>query len=432
MFSRLRSFFILLALATFSAINAQNVVVLNLDGPIYPSTAVYIKNGLNKAIDENGVCVVLQINTPGGLLEPSRQIVGQIINADIPVISYVAPAGAHAGSAGAFIALAADISAMAPGSNIGAAHPILPGQVPDSIMNSKLTEDARAFMRSIAEHRGRDTTLILQMVTLSRSFSADEALQSNIIDLKVNSVNDLVHAIDGRTVQLASGKSVVLNTATAKIRTIEMGNKQKFLTFLSNPNFMYVFLLMGIMGLFFELSNPGGLAPGIIGIICLILAGFGMSVLPIDFTGLALIVVAIILFILEIKFQSYALLSIGGVICLFLGSVFLIDENSEDMVHISWSVLITSVVITSAFFILLIYLGLKAQMGKRKTGIESLVGMRGIAMENIAPGGRVRVNGEFWNAVAENGFIEAKNEVEIVAVRDFTLIVKAISQSMGG
>ena len=427
MFFRLRTFFILLALAIFSPIIAQNVVVLNLDGPIYPSTAVYIEDGLNQAIVENAVCVVLKINTPGGLLEPSRQIVGQIINADIPIISYVAPAGAHAGSAGAFIALSANISAMAPGSNIGAAHPIIAGQVSDSVMNSKLTEDAGAFMRSIAEHRGRDTTLILQMVTLSRSFSADQALQNQIIDLKANSVYDLLQAIDGRTVQLASGKSVVLNTATAKIKTIEMGSKQKFLTFLSNPNFMYVFLLMGMMGLFFELSNPGGFAPGIIGIICLILAGFGMSVLPIDYTGLALIIVAIILFVLEIKFQSYALLSFGGVICLFLGSVFLIDENSADMVHISWSVLITSVVITSAFFILLIYLGLKAQMGKRKTGIESLIGMRGIAMENIAPDGRVRVNGEFWNALAENEYIEAKNEVEVLAIKDFTLIVKGIT-----
>ncbi len=181
------------------------------------------------------------------------------------------------------------------------------------------------------------------------------------------------------------------------------------------------------MGLFFEFSNPGGLAPGIIGVVFLILAGYGMAILPIDYTGLALIIVGIILFVLEIKFQSYALLSIGGVICLFLGSMFLIDETpSIDVLYISWTVLITSVVITSAFFILLVFFGIKAQFGKRKMGTEALVGLRGIAMEELSPEGRVRVNGEFWNAVAEDGDIAAKTEIEVIAVNQFKLTVKAV------
>lgn len=418
----------MLGMAFGSFVQAQKVVVLNLDGPIYPSTAEYINNGLQKAAEENAVCVVLKINTPGGLLDPTRMMVGKIMNASIPVISFVAPSGAHAGSAGAFVALAANITAMSPGSNIGASHPVLLGSVPDSIMNAKMTEDAAAFIRSIAEHRGKDSTLIMQMVTNSRSFSAKQALKNDIIDLKANNLADLLNKIDGRTVKLSSGENVLLQTASAAVETLEMGGKLKFLTFLSNPDLMYVFLIFGLMGLVFEISNPGGLVPGIIGVIFLILAGFGMSVLPIDYTGLALIIVAIILFVLEIQFQSYALLSIGGVICLFLGSIFLIDEApSIDVLYISWSVLITSVMVISAFFIFLVYYGIKAQYNKQKTGIEALIGMKGIAMEALAPEGRVRVNGEFWNAIAEEGAIAAKTEIEVTEVNQFKLTVKAVS-----
>ena len=422
-----KTFFIILGIAFSNFVHAQKVVVLNLNDPIYPSTADYINKGLDKAAEENAVCVVLKINTPGGLMKSTREMVGKIMNTPIPVISFVTPSGAHAGSAGAFVALATNITAMSPGSNIGASHPVLLGSIPDSIMNAKMTEDSGAFIRSIAEHRGKDTTLIMQMVTNSRSFSAEQALENNIIDLKANNLNELLNKIDGWTVRLNSGKDIILHTASAEVETVEMGGKLKFLTFLSNPNLMYVFLIMGLMGIFFEFSNPGGLVPGIVGIVCLILAGYGMSVLPIDFTGLALIIVGIILFVLEIKFQSYALLSIGGVICLFLGSIFLIDETpSIDVLYISWSVLITSVVIISAFFIFLVFFGVKAQFGKRKTGTETLVGLRGIAMEDLSPEGRVRVNGEFWNAVAEEGDIAVKTEIEVVAVKQFKLTVKAV------
>jgi len=423
----LKIFFIILGLAFSSFVHAQKVVVLDLNDPIYPSTADYINNGLDKAAEENAVCVVLKINTPGGLMEPTREVVGKIMNSPIPVISFVTPSGAHAGSAGAFIALATNITVMSRGSNIGASHPVLLGSIPDSIMNAKMTEDAAAFIRSIAEHRKKDTTLIMQMVTNSRSFSAEQALRDSIIDLQANNLKELLTKIDGRTVRLNSGEDIILHTASAEVVTVEMGQKLRFLTYLSNPNLMYVFLIMGLMGLFFEFSNPGGLVPGIIGMISLILAGFGMSVLPIDFTGLALIIVGIILFVLEIKIQSYALLSIGGVICLFLGSMFLIDEApSIDVLYISWSVLVTSVVVISAFFIFLVFFGIKAQFGKRKTGIEALVGVRGIAMEALSPEGRVRVNGEFWNAVAEDGAIEAKTEIEVVAINQFKLTVKAV------
>ncbi len=423
----LKILFLILALAVCGFAQAQKVAVLTLDTPIYPSTADYINNGIDRAVGENAVCVVIKINTPGGLMDATREMVGKILGAPIPIISFVTPSGAHAGSAGAFIALSANIAAMSPGSNIGASHPVLLGSIPDSIMNAKMTEDSAAFIRSIAEHRKKDPSLIMEMVTNSRSFSAEQALDKGIMDLNANNLNDLLNKIDGRTVDV-NGESVILHTASAEIETIEMGQQQKFLTYLSNPNLMYVFLIMGLMGLFFEFSNPGGLVPGIVGAICLILAGYGMSVLPIDFTGLALIIVGIILFVLEIKFQSYALLSIGGIICLFLGSMFLIDESQAvDVFHISWSVLISSVVIMSGFFILLVFFGLKAQFNKKKTGNSVLVGLRGIAMEDLSPEGRVRVNGEFWNAISEEGTIAAKSEIEVVAINQFKLTVKSVS-----
>lgn len=424
----LKIFFIIFFLACNYSVKAQKVVVLELNTPIYPSTGEYIRNGIHKAVQEKAVCVILKINTPGGLLEPTRKIVGDIIKTPIPIISFVAPSGAHAGSAGAFIALAANITAMSPGSNMGASHPVLEGSVPDSVMTAKITEDAAAFMRSIAEHRRKDTTLVMQMVTNSRSFSAEQALENNIIDLKANNLKELLQKINGLEVHLDSGENRTLKTDGAKVETIEMSAKYKFLNFLSNPNVMYALLLLGLMGLFFEFSNPGGLAPGIIGVVCVILAGYGMSVLPIDFTGLALIIIGIILFMLEIKFQSFAILSISGVICLFLGSIFLINETpSIDVLYISWSVLITSVVITSAFFILLVYLGVKVQFTKRKTGIETLIGMKGITMEDLSPTGRVKVNGEFWNAVAQEGNIAAQTEIEVIEINQFKLTVKSVT-----
>ncbi len=424
----LRICFLILGLVVSSFANAQKVVVLNLDGPIYNSTAEYINKGLRQAVEENAVCVVIKINTPGGLLQSTRKITGKIMDTSIPVVSFVAPSGAHAGSAGAFIALAADIAVMSPGSNIGASHPVLEGSVPDTIMNAKMTEDAAAFIRSIAEHRGKDPTLIMEMVTDNRSFSAEQALKNNIIDVKAGNLPDLLNKINGSSVHLNSGENIILHTASAEVETIEMGRKEQLLTFLSNPNLMYVFLLMGLMGLFFEFTNPGGFVPGIVGVFCLILAAYGMSVLPIDYTGLALITLGILLFVLEMKFQSYALLSIGGTICLFLGSMFLVDEtSSNNVLYISWSLLITSVVVTSAFFFLLIFFGIKSQFSKRKTGIETLVGLQGIAMEDLFPEGRVRVNGEFWNAIAEGENIPANTEIEVTEVKQFRLTVKSVT-----
>lgn len=406
----------------------KKVIVLDLNTPIYAATARYIESGLQKAEEKNADFVIIKINTPGGLLEPTRKIVGSIMNAPMPVVSFVTPSGAHAGSAGAFIALSANFCAMSPGTNLGASHPVLSQGIPDSVMNQKMTEDVTAFLRSIAEKRDRDTTQLLLMVTNSRAFSAQQALSSHTIDFMAENVPDLLRQLHNRTFESSTGQTITLQTEHATIQTIEMSSKERFLNELNSPNIMYLLLLLGIMGILFEFFNPGAFAPAIIGVICLILAGYGMSLLPVDYTGLALIVLAIVLFILELKFPSHALLSIGGVVSLFIGSVFLIKKApSFDVVQISWSVLITSVVVTAAFFIFLIGIGLKAQTRKTKTGLQGLIGLQGITMETLAPEGRVRVNGEFWKAVSVSGNLSKDTPIEVVSVEQFMLSVKSLS-----
>lgn len=405
---------------------AQKVVVLNLDTPIYAATADYIHDGLQKAKEDKVSCVILKLNTPGGLLKPTRKIVGDIMQSPFPVVAFVAPSGAHAGSAGAFIALAADKVVMAPGTNIGAAHPVTAeGKSPKGVLGEKITNDAVAFMRSIAEQRGRDFSLLKEMVTDSRSFSAKEALKNGSIDFIASNLSQVLNQLDQQKITLANGKMVTLQTANAEVIPIDISLREHFFYFLSNPNVMYLLLLIGIFGVLFEVFNPGGLVPGIIGVLGLILAAYGMTLLPINFTGLALIGLAIVLFFLEIKVISYGLLTLGGVISLGLGAVFLIEPGpSFDVIGVSWLVIIISVIITTLFFIFIIGLGVKAQFTKTVTGKDALKGKKGETLEALSPKGHVRVNGEIWKATALDENIAARTPIEVVAIKNFQLIVK--------
>lgn len=425
----LKLFILLLGISLPFWAKAQKVVILNLDAPIYETTAQYVVTGLQKAAVDNASFVVIKINTPGGLLSATQKIVGSILEAPIPIISFVTPAGAHAGSAGAFIALAANVCAMSPGTNLGASQPVWSGGTHDSIMNQKTAEGAAAIIRSIAEKRGRDIRLLSQMVTSSSSYTAQQALQNHTIDLIAENQNELLKKLNNYSIQLNTGATIKLQTSSALLVTVfEMNAKDKFLNQLNDPNIMYLLLLVGMMGILFEFFNPGGMAPGIVGLICLGMAAYGMSLLPINFTGLALILLAIVLFILELKFPSHALLSISGVACLFFGSVFLIDSApSFDVVRISWSVLIPSIIVMAAFFIFLIGIGLKAQMQKPSTGASAMIGMKGITMEDLMPKGRVKVNGEFWDAVCENENISKGAAIEVVSIQQLQLTVKAVS-----
>ena len=413
--------------ATFG--QAQEAVVLNLDTPIYSATAEYVHDGLQQAEKDKASCIILKINTPGGLLKSTRKIVGDIMQSDVPVVAFVGPSGARAGSAGAFITLSANLVAMAPGTNIGAAHPVTSqGKDIEGEMNEKVTNDAVAFKKSIAEQRGRDFSQLKEMVTNSRSFSAKEALKDGNIDFIVNDISGLLNKIDGQTINLPSEKTVVLNTAGSKTKSIVSGFRVNFLNFLSNPDVMYLLLLIGLIGVLFEIFNPGIFVAGIIGAFCLILSGYGMTLLPVNFAGLALIVLAMVLFLLEIKITSFGLLTLGGVVSLGSGAVFLVKAApSFDVIGISWTVIIVSVILTALFFIFIIGLGLKAQLKKTGTGTELLKGKKGTVLKELSPKGQVRVNGEIWKAIAESENIPVETSVEVIEVNNFQLTVKPVS-----
>ncbi|HVB03045.1 MAG TPA: nodulation protein NfeD [Chitinophagaceae bacterium] len=406
---------------------AQTVYSLKLDGEINPVTQGYIHRGIKSAESNKAVCLIIHLNTPGGLLESTRSIVSDILESRVPVIVYVSPGGAHAGSAGVFITIAANIAAMAPGTNIGAAHPVELHGGYDSIMNEKVTNDAMAFIRSIAEKRNRDFQWAEQAVHNSVSITDSEALQLHVIDLIAKDTRDLLRQIDGKTVQLNSGP-LTLDTRNARIVAIDMKPSEKFLYALSDPNIAYVLLLIGIFGVLFEFFNPGAIFPGVIGGICLIMAFYSMNTLPVNYAGLALIIFAIILFVLEIKIASHGILAIGGIIALFLGSMMLIrTDSSLDVIRISLSVIITSVIVTGLFFIFVIGMGLKAQLLKPVTGIEGMIGETGNARETMDPDGTVQVHGEIWNAQSVTGRIEKDAKIKVTAIKNLKLFVELIN-----
>lgn len=404
----------------------NKVVLLTVDCAIHPACADYIHTGIETAVEEGAECVVIKLNTPGGLLKSTRVIVTDFLQSPIPVVVYVSPSGSQAASAGVFITMAGHIAAMAPGTNIGAAHPVSLQGVQDSIMMEKATNDAAAFIRTISEKRNRNVQWAEDAVRKSLSITESEALEKNVIDVVANDVRELLELIDGMEVETVKGLKI-LNTKDAEIVNIEMTFAQKLLSVLSDPNLAYILLMLGIYGLFFELYNPGAIFPGVIGGICLILAFYSLHTLPVNYAGLALIIFAVILFILEIKVVSYGILTIGGVISLLLGSMMLIDEESVlEAMEISMELIILVVVLTVAFFLFAITFGIKAQRKKVATGEEGIVGEKGVAISSLKPAGEVKVHGEIWNAESIDGTIKKGESVVVNAIEHLKLKVKRV------
>lgn len=419
--------FILLLLGIMLAENTgekTNVTLITYDGAITPACSDFIKLGIESAIKNNSECLIIKLNTPGGLLKSTRVIVSDILESKVPIVVYVSPGGAQAASAGVFITMAAHIAAMAPGTNIGAAHPVSLQGEQDSIMSEKATNDAAAFIRSISEKRNRNMKWAEDAVRKSLSLSETEALKQNVIDLISPNIEDLLKKINGKKIQTVIGEKI-LNTGNAVLNEVEMTLSLKFLTILSDPNIAYILFMLGLYGLLFEIFNPGVIFPGVIGGICIILAFYSMHTLPINYAGLALIVFAIILFVLEIKIVSHGVLSIGGVISLIIGSIMLINvESGLEVVKISWEVIALFVALTVLFFAFAITLGIKAQRRKPTTGVEGLIKEIGIAITDLNPEGEVKVHGEIWRAETIDGKIDSKSSVEIVDVKNLKLKVK--------
>jgi membrane-bound serine protease (ClpP class) len=403
---------------------AQKVISINVSEGINPSSAEYIQQGIEKAEKENAQCLIIKLNTPGGLLTSTRDIVTNIMQSEVPVIVYISPSGAHAGSAGTFITLASNIAAMAPGTNIGAAHPVTLDGKMDAVMTEKVTNDASALIRTIAEKRGRNVQWADEAVRTSVSITEQEALEKNVINVVAVNEKDLLNQVDGKQVQLNNGTKT-LHTKNATVEDLEMGSFQKVLSRLSDPNIAYIIMMLGFFGLLFELFNPGAIFPGIVGVICLILAFYSMSSMPVNYAALALIIFGIILYLLEIKIVSHGMLAIGGTISVLLGSLFLFRSSPvDDFVSLSHTVVFSVTTVTALFFIFLVTMGLRAQKAKPVSGANALIGQTAITIGTLDPSGQVSVVGEIWRAVSLSGAIGPNEDVTIKEIKELTLYVE--------
>lgn len=423
-------FIIILFLFLFGTPYASNdkkneVLLITVDGIINPVASEYIHKSIKKASEMNSEVLIIELDTPGGLDTSMRSIVKDIMGSAVPVVVYVSPSGARAASAGVFITLACHIAAMSPGTNIGAAHPVAIGEKMDKAVAEKAVNDAAAYIRSIAEARGRNVKWAEDAVRKSVSATETEALKNNIIDIIAKDINDLLSQINGKRVRTAYGERVI-NTAKAKIIRYEMGLRQKILNLISDPNVAYILLMLGFYGLFFELTNPGAIFPGVLGGICLILAFYSFQMLPVNYAGLLLILIGIILFILEVKVTSYGMLTIGGIVSVIIGSLMLF-ESPFPFLRLSLSVVLPIAIVTALFFVLTFRLAYKAYKRKPVTGIEGLIGTEGLAKTDITKDeGMVLVHGEYWTAYSDE-LIKKDERIVVEEVKGLRLKVKKAS-----
>lgn len=421
--------FLLFFLLLFSVpVQAAGVRVVRLEGPVTPVTAEFIGASLAESPREGDKLFLVEMDTPGGLDSAMREIVKGLLASPVPTVVYVTPAGARAASAGAVIGLAADILAMTPGTNIGAAHPVAVGEKSDKVMEQKAANDAAAYVEGLAARHGRNAADARLMVTESRSYPAERALQEGLIDLIAADRADLLKKLDGRT-YLRSGKRQTLHLAGEKVTVREMDFRSRVLNTISDPTIAYLLLMLGFLGIFFELSTPGAVVPGVIGGISILLAFFGLSMLPVSAAGLLLIVLSFVFFIAEIKIVSHGLLAVAGVVAMLLGSLMLFHSAAGYGVPLGTILMVTAL---AAFFcVFAVTKVVQAHRRKPVTGVEGLIGEEGTAVGDLSPRGKVFVRGEYWDAVAD-GSVAAGEQVLVTEVRGMTLIVKKTVALQGG
>jgi membrane-bound serine protease (ClpP class) len=404
------------------AAGPRPVYVLPAVGSINPGLAEFMINGIREAEKQPAEALVIQLDTPGGLDSSMRQIVQAISNARVPVIVYVSPSGARAASAGVFITETAQVAAMAPGTNIGAAHPVSIGMGKmDPTMEKKVLNDFVAYGRALSEERGRNPDWMEKAIRQSVSISASEALKLKVIDLMADNLDDLLSKVNGRRV-LAHGQPWVLKTAGAPVKEIPETLRTRLLKYIGDPNVAFILMMIGLAGIYFELAHPGVVLPGVIGAISLLLAFFAFQALPINYIGVLLILLAFVFFILEFKIASYGLLSVAGVASLFLGAIMLFRGEGGGL-DVSWGVLIPTVVTVSLFFIVVAGIVFRSHLLRTMTGTAGMVGERGVTVTPLSPEGQVFVHGEYWHAVSDEP-LGAKEPVEILEVKDLKLRVR--------
>ncbi|UCD70905.1 MAG: nodulation protein NfeD [Syntrophobacterales bacterium] len=408
-----------------SGSEAKHVNVIEINGVINPIAAKFITEAIDQSEEDGAQCLIIQMDTPGGLMDSMRTIVKKLLSARVPTVVYVSPSGARAASAGVFITMAAHIAAMAPSTNIGAAHPVTLGsqQKENKAMMEKVVNDAVAQIKGIAKKRGRNVKWAEKAVRKSVSITEGEALKLKVIDLVAPDLDSLLAKLDGRTVKIDSEKKVLVTKGTSVNRR-QMGWRYRFLDIISNPTIAYIMLMLGIYGIFFELSNPGAILPGVLGAIFLILAFFALQMLPINYAGLALILLGIILFIAEVKITSYGMLSVGGAVCMLLGSIML-AENLPEYMKISKVVIIPAVLVSAGFFLFAVTMAIRARRKKPTTGVEGLIGEVGVSESVLAPEGTVSIHGELWRAECDE-WIEKGKTIKVVGVDNLKLKVKKV------
>ena len=402
------------------------VVVIHLDDTIQPISADYMARGLDLAAAQHASAVLIEINTPGGLLDSMRQMVSRILASPVPVIVYVAPSGSRAGSAGFFLLEAADVAAMAPGSNAGAAHPVVEGGAKlDDIMKQKLENDTAAFLRSYVARRGRNVSAAEDAVRSSKSYSDQEALQLKLIDLVSPDDATLLNTVDGRTITRFDGSKVVLHTRDARLVAVEPTLREKILDRLTDPNLAVLVLVIGGLLIYVEFNTPGTIIPGTLGTILVLLAIFALNLLPVRYTSVMLLVAAFVLLILEAKFATHGVLAAAGILSLVIGALTLVDAPIPELrVHLATA--LSTGLAFGLITVFLLRLAIKARRSKSRMGGDAMIGQIAVVTQPLAPSGQVMVNGELWQA--ESATPAAPGEqVRVRGLRDLTLLVERVS-----
>ncbi len=408
----------------------SSIITIEVNTAIHPVSAEYIINSISKAERANASLFLIKLDTPGGLDSSMREIIKKILSSKVPVAVWVYPQGGRAGSAGFFITISADIAVMSPGTSIGAAHPVsipVGGEKPDKTMEEKAAQDASAFAKSLAERRGRNTSMAVDAVLRSLSYSETDAIKGGLIELVASDIDELIENLDGKKIKRFDQKEVVLQLKGESIEEIKMNWRQKILSEVANPNIALILMMLGLLGLYFELSNPGAILPGVLGAISLLLAFFALQILPVNYVGLLLILLAIGLFIAEVKVQGFGILGIGGIISMIFGSMMLFNSTIPGLKP-DLSVVIPVSIIFGLLFLFFLYISLKAHTHKVATGAEGLLGMEGEAITDISPKGKVFIQGELWDAHSSTN-IPKGARVKVVKVTGLKLEVELIKET---
>jgi membrane-bound serine protease (ClpP class) len=418
----MRGFWAAALLAALPAAARADIPVVELAGVVHAVSAAHVVEAIDRADADAAPLLVLRLDTPGGLDTSMRQIIERILNCKTPVAVFVGPSGARAASAGFLITIVADVAAMAPGTNIGAAHPVSGMGQMDEVMSKKVTSDAAAYIRGKAERRGRNAELAEKAVTESRSFTEKEALESKLVDLIARDVPDLLEKLHGREIKRFDGSQARLATKGQRTYAVEMNWRKQILSLIARPEILFLLLLGTLAGIGAELSHPGLIFPGVVGVMCLVLFLFASQIIPVNWAGVLLILIAIAMFALEVKLTSYGLLTVGGIVAMILGAMMLVDAEVPEM-RVSPRVLLPGVLAMAAWTILLVRLVLSSQRLRTTTGALGMVGQLALAEEDLGPEGWVRVQGERWRAVAD-GLVRAGERLRVVAVEGLRLRVR--------